>query len=210
MLFAAKEFDAPPPAASSEDVRIMLAAERPLNFHRLYRMAKENYEAVAGYLTADPTPAPLPTAVSAATGVWRPTYGLLAKAQADDMRIELLASTLSEDDIAEKEAVACLAHAVAHLGDAEAAGGVDRAKAAAARWSERPPVNVRALPREARTAFFDYEDSGDAVAEKIAALGPGQPDADAYLAIAKEYGAFATATHGLRRAITAAAAKTDK
>lgn len=195
MLFAANKFEARPAPSTSTDVRVALAAERPMTFHLIYAHAKTAYEAVVAELQAD---APDPAALAPVAISWRPAYALVAKAQADDKRIELLATDLSTDAVAEKEAVACLAHAVAALaGDADATA---RAQASAARWATRPGVDARGLDRSVRAAFFDYEDAGDDLASAIRDLPASPTDDDAMRAVAKSYAAFVTAAKSLHEA----------
>ncbi len=198
MLFAAKNFETAPTTPETEDERLLLSAERPANFHRLYAHAKASYDQAVAHITTGATPT---TPLDRLAAAWRPAYALVAKAQADDKRIELVATSLDGDAIAEKEAVACLAHAVALLAATDNtpadAAETARAQASAARWATRPTVDARALPRQARSAFFDYEDAGDALAEAIANLPPGPPDIEALRSIAKTYATFVTAAKSL-------------
>ncbi len=192
MLHAAQNFAAAPPAPESDDFRVLLAAERPANFHRIYAHAKQGYEELAAMLAPDAAP-PDPATLKRIAASWRPTYGMLAKAQADDKRIELIATDLDADAVAEKEAVACLAAAIAAAaGDWADAAAV--AKAAAARWPLRPTVNARALAKAARVPFFEYEDAGDALAAKIEALPDGPVDDAAFRDVGKAYVAFVAAS----------------
>ncbi len=195
MLFAAKQFDAPPPAIDTADERKALAAERTRNFYLIYAHAKASYESISAHLSDAPPPAEDLDRLSRA---WRPAFALTAKAQADDKRIELLATTLDEAAILEREAAVCLAHAVAFLaGSGPADEPVPQAQASAARWAERPIVNARALARDARTAFFDYEDAGDALAAEVAGLPDGPVDDAAMRPVVKAYAAFLEAAKTL-------------
>lgn len=184
MLFAANKFAARPAAPASDDVRVVLAAERPQTFHAIYVQSNAAYEAAVEALDAPTTDA---AALQRTADSWRPAYALVAKAQADDKRIELLATDLSADEVAEKEAVVCLAHGVALL--AAGAPAAD-AKAAAARWAERPELNVRKLNRDLRASAFDYEDAGDDLAAMIAALPDGALDLAAMRTVAKAYATY--------------------
>ncbi|MEQ9121703.1 MAG: NAD(+) synthase [Alphaproteobacteria bacterium] len=98
MLHAAADLAAEPSAPATDDMRLRLAAERPRTFHRLYVRAKADHEAVVAHVTPGAAPAQPLSALSAA---WRPAYALLAKAQADDKRIELLATGLDAAAVAE-------------------------------------------------------------------------------------------------------------
>lgn len=206
MLHAAADLAAEPSAPETDDMRLRLAAERPRTFHRLYVRAKADHEAVVAHVTPGAAPAQPLSALSAA---WRPAYALLAKAQADDKRIELLATGLDAAAVAEKEAVACLAHAVRLAFAADADGGMALARASAARWGVRPPVDARALPRAARAPFFDHEDAGDALAQRIAALPDGAPDRAALKDLAKAYADFVETARSLHDAMQAVPAKTE-
>jgi|GEM_PF-1805785 len=199
MLHAARQLEAEPAAPASDDERLALAAERPLNFHRLYTRSKRAYEAIVAHVTPDGPETPAMTLKEIARD-WRPAYAVLAKAQADDKRVELISTELDADAVAEREAVACLAHAVAILaGDADV-DAVTRAKASAARWPLRPLVNARALSRAARVPFFDYEDAGDALAQAVAALPATPPGPEAVRQIGGAYATFVTAAKALHEA----------
>lgn len=195
MLFAAKQFDAPPPPIDTTDERKALAGERSRNFYLIYAHAKASFESIAAHLSDAPPPA---DGLAPLSRAWRPAFVLTAKAQADDKRIELLSTDLGEDAILEREAVVCLAHAVVLLGQAETADGlVPLAQAAAARWVERPVVNARALRRDARMTFFDHEDAGDALAAMIAETPAGPVDDAAMRNVAEAYAAFLEASKSL-------------
>lgn len=197
MLHAARKFEARPETPETDDVRVALAAERPLTFHLIYLHSKQSYDAVVALLEPD-AGTPDPATLSTAAASWRPAYALVAKAQADDKRIELLDSHLDADAIAEKEAVACLAHAVAAL--AEDASATARAKASAARWESRPVVNIRKVGRGLRTVIFEYEDAGDDLADAISGLPDGPADLDAMRPVAKAYADFVGAAKALYEA----------
>lgn len=205
MIFAAKRFEAPPTTPETEDERVLLAAERPVTFHRIYVHSKESYEALVAHLTPD-GPAP-ETPLEELALAWRPAYALAAKAQADDKRIELMSTFLDGDAVAEKEAVACLAHSVALLAGGADGAATGLAKAAAARWETRPAVNARKLPRSVRSAFFDYEDAGDDLAAAVAELPDGVVETAAMQAVAKRFAAFVTAAKSLHEGRRALAEK---
>ncbi|MGZ0190172.1 MAG: hypothetical protein ACKVH0_19590 [Alphaproteobacteria bacterium] len=194
MLQAANKFEVPPEPVATSDVRVVLAAERPANFHKIYMHSKEAFDAVV--LMLEPSATDDKAGLQKIADAWRPAYAMVAKAQADDKRIELLSTNLETDGVAEKEAVACLAHAVVTAaGVSETAA--EKAKAAAARWQNRPEVNARSLPKTARTEFFEYEDSGDAVAAAINALPSGPVSTDAFRTIAKSYATYVAAAKSL-------------
>jgi len=206
MLHAAADLAAPPAEPDTDDMRLWLAAERPRTFHLLYVAAKADHEAIVAHVTPGAAPARSLEALSAS---WRPAYALLAKAQADDKRIELLATGLDAAAVAEKEAVACLAHAVRLAFAADTSGSASLAKASAARWAARPPVDARALPRPARAPFFDHEDAGDVLARRIAALPDGPADAAALKDLAKDYAAFVETARALHDTMRAEPAKAE-
>lgn len=203
MLDAAKEFQTPPEAVpgAAEDIRVALAAERPITFHRIYAKAKTDYDAIVAEIDAGAEDKEKLAEIALA---WRSGYALVAKAHADDKRIELLDTNLDADRAAEKEAVACLAHAVAFAAGEGASAGSDAVKAAAAQWTTRPAVNARALDRSVRGSFFDYEDAGDDLAAVIADLSPGPVGLAAMRDVAKAYAAFVGATKALAAAEKAA------
>lgn len=196
MLFAAKEFEtAPTPdPRAADDIRVALAAERPQTFHNIYVAAKHDYEAIVAEIGAG---AEDDAGLKEIALAWRPAYALVAKAHADDKRIELLDTNLDADAIAEKEAVACLAHAVALAAGPGASEGPASAKAATARWTERPPVDARSLGRAVRGAFFDHEDAGDDLTAAINALPDGPVDLASMRAVASAYAEFVTTATAL-------------
>lgn len=203
MLDAAKEFQTPPATTPdrAKDIRVALAAERPITFHRIYAKAKIDYDAIVAAIDAGAEDNVKLAEIALA---WRSAYALIAKAHADDKRIELLDTNLDADQTAEKEAVACLAHAVALAAGEGATVGSDAVKAAAARWATRPAVNARTLDRGVRGSFFDYEDAGDDLAAAIAELPSGPIDLAAMRGVAKTYSAFVAASKSFAAAEKAA------
>ena len=194
MLHAAKKFEIAPEPVTDADIRIALAAQRPGNFYKIYMHSLATFSAIVEMLE-DEAASDKP-GLQKIADAWRPAYAMVAKAQADDKRIELLGTNLEVHAVAEKEAVSCLAHAVASAASNSKTAS-ESAKAAAARWQTRPEVNARKLPKLARNEFFEYDDAGDAVAAAIDALPPGPVGTEAFRPVAKAYAAYAAAAKTL-------------
>jgi len=193
MLFAAKQFEAaPPPPADGADIRVRLAASRPETFHRIYLLSKESFDGAAALLREEAGAAERDGLIAKTTSAWRRAYVLIAAAQANDKRIELLDTGLDDEAALAIEAVACIADAIAAAA-ADAPGAAAAARAAAARWPERPAVNVRKLPKAAREPFFAMEDAGDEIEAAFKEM-EGGPISDAnFRTLAKAYATFAEA-----------------
>lgn len=198
MLHAAQRFETPPEVEASDDPRVRLAARRPVTFHEIYVHSKASFDGLVAVLAED-APAEVVAEAADLALAWRPAYALVARAQADDKRLELLSTDLDADAVAEKEAVACLAHAVAVAAEGGPNAGA-AARAAAARWETRPSVNARSLPRAARSPFFDYEDAGEELAQALVAAPDGEMTADQLRPIAKTYATFVAAAKSLHQA----------
>lgn len=198
MLFSAKQFAEPPKETENADFRRRLAEARAQTFHAIYMLSKTNYETIASNVRSEDSPNK--DALMKVSKAWRPAYALLAKTQADDKRIELLASDLDMDSVLEKEAEVCLVHAV-HVIALDQSDSINQAHASIKRWDARPLVNARALPKAARAPFFDREDVGDELAAKILSLEPGSINLNQFKAISELYAQFVDASKVLHNAM---------
>ena len=198
MLHSAKHFGDPPKQTEDADFRRQLAESRSKNFHSVYILSKNNYDAIVQEIMSKNG---LNTKTLREISMsWRPAYALLAKAQADDKRIELLASDLDINGVLEKEAEVCLAHSV-YLLAMDTPGAIDKAQRSIKRWDARPLVNARTLPKAARAPFFDREDVGDELATKVLKINSQSISIEDFKDLSKLYAEFVDTSKVLHNAM---------
>ena len=198
MLHSAKHFGESPKQTENADFRRQLAESRSKNFHSVYMLSKTNYDAIVQEIMSKNSPNI--EKLMEISKAWRPAYALLAKAQADDKRIELLASDLDIDGVLEKEAEVCLAHGI-YLLALNAPEAVGKAQRSIKRWDARPMVNARTLPKAARAPFFDREDVGDELATKILKMNSQSISIEEFRELSKLYAEFVDTSKVLHNAM---------
>ena len=198
MLHSAKHFGESPKQTENADFRRQLAESRSKNFHSVYMLSKTNYDGIVQEIMSKNSPNI--EKLMEISKAWRPAYALLAKAQADDKRIELLASDLDIDGVLEKEAEVCLAHGI-YLLALNAPEAVGKAQRSIKRWDARPLVNARTLPKAARAPFFDREDVGDELATKILKMNSQSISIEEFRELSKLYAEFVDTSKVLHNAM---------